>query len=161
MMPEKILYTDGHEVTVTDSFFRVKNALYQLSGVTKHGLLIIHPDRLFPFITALLGAMMIAMGAFHLIPARTLPNVEFHSIEVSANTLSLVLGIGLLIAGGVVLGRMKDRYAIRIATAEGEKNVLVSPRREYIAQVVDALNKAFQSIVKLKHEKTKWVIRGK
>jgi hypothetical protein len=155
MVPEKILYTDGHEVTVTDSFFKVKRALYQLNGITKHGLLIIHPDRLLPFLMALLGAMMITMGALSLIPGNTIPNIKFYSIEMSANTLALGLGAGLFVAGCLVLGFMKDRYAIRIATAEGEKNVLVSPRREYVAQVVDALNKAFLNIVSPRNEKGK------
>src|SRR6267378_7883507 len=153
MMPEKILYTDGQEVTVTDSFFKVKKALYQLNGIKKHGLLIIHPDRLLPFLMVLLGLMMITMGVLRLIPENTIPNIKFFSIEMSANTLALGFGAGLSVFGCLVLGFMKDRYAIRIATAEGEKNVLVSPRREYVAQVVDALNKAFLSIVSPKEEK--------
>src|SRR6267142_3433378 len=104
MMPERILYTDGHEVTVTDSFFKVKKALYQLRGITKHGLLIIHPDRLFPFLTLLMGGMMITMGALRLIPGGTIPNIRLFSIEMSANTLVLVLGTGLFVAGCLVLG---------------------------------------------------------
>lgn len=153
MVPEKILYTDGHEVTVTDSFFKVKKALYELNGITKHGLLIIHPDRLLPFLMVLLGGMMITMGVLRLIPENTIPNISFYSIEISANTLALGLGAGLLVVGSLVLGFMKDRYAIRIATAEGEKNVLVSPRREYVAEVVDALNKAFMTLVSPKRGK--------
>ena len=153
MVPEKILYTDGHEVTVTDSFFKVKKALYELNGITKHGLLIIHPDRLLPFLTVLLGGMMITMGILRLIPENTIPNIRFYSNEISANTLALGLGAGLLVVGSLVLGFMKDRYAIRIATAEGEKNVLVSPRREYVAEVIDALNKAFMTLVSPKRGK--------
>ena len=153
MVPEKILYTDGHEVTVTDSFFKVKKALYELNGITKHGLLIIHPDRLLPFLMVLLGGMMITMGILRLIPENTIPNIRFYSIEISANTLALGLGAGLLVVGSLVLGFMKDRYAIRIATAEGEKNVLVSPRREYVAEVIDALNKAFMTLVSPKRGK--------
>jgi hypothetical protein len=41
------------------------------------------------------------------------------------------------------MGLMKDRYAVRIATAAGEKNVLVSRKKEYIEQIVEALNRAF------------------
>jgi len=155
MTRRKILYTDGHEVTVTDSFFKVRNRLYELNGIKKHGVLIIHPDRLLPFLMVLLGLMMITMGVLRLIPENTIPNIKFFSIEMSANTLALGFGAGLSVFGCLVLGFMKDRYAIRIATAEGEKNVLVSPRREYVAQVVDALNKAFLSIVSPKEEKSK------
>lgn len=161
MMPEIVLYTDGHEVTVTDTFIRVKKALYQLNGITRHGLLIIHPYRLAPFLALLLGAMLITTGAMHLIPASTIPNIVLFSNEISANLIALSLGIGLFVVALLVLCFMRDRYAIRIATAEGEKNVLVSPRREYISLVVDALNIAFLRIVSPKHEKAKWVIRKK
>ena len=161
MIPEKVLYTDGHEVTVTDTFFRVRKALYHLDGITRHGLLILHPYRLAPFLALLLGAMLITTGAMRLIPVRTIPNVVLFSDEITANAIALSLGIGLFVVGLLVLIFMRDRYAIRIATAEGEKNVLVSPKREYINQVVDALNKAFLKVVSPKHEKTKWVTRNK
>ena len=160
-MPENVLYTDGHEVTVTDTFFRVKRTFYYLNGITKHGLLIIHPYRLGPFLALVLGAMLITTGAMRLIPVRTIPNIVLFSEEISANAIALGLGIALFVIGLLVLIFMRDRYAIRIATAEGEKNVLVSPRREYITQVVDALNKAFQRVVSPKREKVRWVNRKK
>lgn len=160
-MPENVLYTDGHEVTVTDTFFRVKRALYYLNGITKHGLLIIHPYRLGPFLALVLGAMLITTGAMRLISVRTIPNIVLFSEEISANAIALGLGIALFVIGLLVLIFMRDRYAIRIATAEGEKNVLVSPRREYITQVGDALNKAFHRVVSPKHEKIRWVNRKK
>jgi hypothetical protein len=50
----------------------------------------------------------------------------------------------MLIIIGLLLGiLMKERYGVKIVTAEGEKNVIVSDRREYISMIVDALNKAF------------------
>ena len=36
-----------------------------------------------------------------------------------------------------------ERYAVSITTAEGEKNVVISKRKEYITQIVHALNEAF------------------
>jgi len=159
MMAEKVLYTDGHEVTVTDSFFKVKKALYQLNGITKHGLFIIHPDRLAPFLGLLLGVMMITIGSLRLIPMSTIPNIEVNSIEISANSIALGLGILVFVVGGLAFVFMKPRYAIRIATAEGEKNVLVSPRREYIAQVVDALNRAYLDLVSVRQEMTTRIVR--
>ena len=161
MMPENVLYTDGHEVTVTDTFFRVKRTFYYLNGITRHGLLIIHPYRLGPFLALVIGAMLITAGSMHLIPVWRIPNLILFSNEITANAIALGLGIGMFVAGLLALIFMRDRYAIRIATAEGEKNVLVSPRREYVTQVVDALNKAFRRVVSPKHEKTRWVNRKK
>jgi hypothetical protein len=147
MRGEKILYTDGHQVTVTNSFIRVKKSLYSLEGITRHCLLIIHPDKLPALLVLVVGAMLITMGALHLIPKSTIPDVEFYSFEVNANAISLVLGIVLLGVGASLMWLMKDRYAVRIETAEGEKNVVVSPSKEYIALIVDALNQAFVSLV--------------
>ena len=38
MIQDRILYTDGHDVTVTDTMFPVRNMSYRLVGITKHGL---------------------------------------------------------------------------------------------------------------------------
>jgi hypothetical protein len=143
MTQKKILYTDGHEVTVTDSFFQVKKTLYLLGGITNHGFLVIHPDRLPAFLMLIVGAMMITVGGLHMIPRSSIPDVEFYTIELSANTLFMGIGLGFLVIASLLMGLMRNRYAVRIATAEGEKNVLVSRRKEYIEQIVEALNRAF------------------
>jgi len=155
MIPEKVLYTDGHEVTVTESVFTVKNTMYQLKGITNHGFLIIRPHRLPPLFTVLLGAAMISLGALQAVPNSIMSDFVFHSFRVSANAVATGLGAGLLVAGCVAFGLMKVRYAIRIATAEGEKNVVISKRREYVAQILDALNKAFLTLVSPKKESGK------
>jgi hypothetical protein len=151
MMPKKVLYTDGHEVTVTDSSFQVKKTLYMLSGITKHGFTIIHPDRLPAFLVLLIGSMLITLGALNMIPQRTVPDIQFLSFDWTANTLAIGVGIVIAVMGIVGMILMHDRYAVRIATAEGEKNVLVSSRREYIEQIIDALNKAFIDFVSPPH----------
>jgi len=143
MTRRKILYTDGHEVTVTDSFFQVRQTLYLLGNITRHGFLVIHPDRLPAFLTLIVGAMMIIVGALHMIPPSSIPNVEFYGVELSADTLAVGIGLGFLVVASLIMGLMKVRYAVRIATADGEKNVLVSGRKEYIEQIVEALNRAF------------------
>ena len=152
MIAGKILYTDGHEVTVTDSFFQVKKTLYQLNGITKHDFLIIHPDRLPAAIMLVIGVMALTPGALHLIPQSSVPNVTFNSVEITANAICLGLGIVLLLAGSALMGLMKERYAVRIATAEGEKNVVISRSKEYVAQIVDALNRAFINFVSIRQK---------
>ena len=85
MTTEKILYTDGHEVIVTDSFFKVKKSSYQLNGITKHRLFIIYPDRLIPFLVLAIGALMVTLGILRMIPNNFMPEVEFYSIQLNAN----------------------------------------------------------------------------
>jgi hypothetical protein len=160
MIPEKILYTDGHEVTVTDSVFKVKKTMYDLKGITRHGFLIIQPHRLLPMIIALIGVMMIAAGTLRIVPESFLRNLKFESFVISGNAVTLGLGAGLLIVASITLSLMKERYAVRIATAEGEKNVVVSKRKEYVAQIMDALNKAFLNLVSRKRERNEKIVKN-
>ena len=62
---------------------------------------------------------------------------------ITGNTLAIIIGSLLVLIGILITGLMRERYAVRIATAEGEKNVIVSSRKEYVKQIVDALNEAF------------------
>ncbi len=58
------------------------------------------------------------------------------------NALAMWVGAGLALLGVVIMAIVKERYSVRIATAEGEKDAIVSTRKEYISQIVDALNRA-------------------
>jgi hypothetical protein len=147
MIQEKILYTDGHEVTVTESFFQVKKTMYQLKGIIHHDFLIIHPHRFPPLVAMLLGAIMILLALLHWLPLGSLPTIQFLSSEINGKEIVIIIGAGILTIGTVMLSLTKERYAIRLATAEGERNVLISKRREYVTQILDALNKAFMSLV--------------
>jgi hypothetical protein len=53
----------------------------------------------------------------------------------------LLLGaICLLLIGGALLIGKHDKYIVRISTASGERNALVSRDRDYIQQIVAVLN---------------------
>ena len=56
------------------------------------------------------------------------------------------LGVAIALIGTIQIILERERYAVRIATAEGEKNVVVSKRKEYISQIVDALNEAYRTV---------------
>jgi hypothetical protein len=62
MIPDKILYTDGHDVTVTDSTLQVKNHEYKLNGVTRCALMVLQPKRAPGAILLFLGLVLIALG---------------------------------------------------------------------------------------------------
>jgi len=82
-----------------------------------------------------------------MIPPSSIPNVEFYGVELSADTLAVGIGLGFLVVASLIMGLMKVRYAVRIATAEGEKNVLVSGRKEYIEQIVEGPQSRFSFIL--------------
>jgi hypothetical protein len=142
MIPDKILYTDGHDVTVTESTFQVRQTAYELRGITKFGLLIRRPDRLPGLITLLLGLLLLLVGLMNFISPSMIADVRIGDALVTANTIAFWLGVTLIVLGVVFMIAVRERYSVRIATAEGEKDAVVSSKKEYISQIVDALNRA-------------------
>lgn len=147
MVPDKVIYTDGHDITVTDSEFQVKKKTYRLDGIIKYGLLSLSPERVPSFILMALGLTIALVGALELIYPTTVSDVLIGDRYVSANTLALWIGAALFLIGLIVLAIIRQRYAVRISTAEGEKNAVVSHNKEYIAQIVDALTEARRKVV--------------
>ena len=96
MTPEKVIYTDGRDVTVTDSALKVKNTSYNLNGITKLTLWTIHPDRWPAIVLLLLGLAAAVLGFMKLIPADI--NLQTNEGIVSGNTLALWVGIALAVA---------------------------------------------------------------
>jgi|SRR5690606_28689929 len=141
MAQDRVIYTDGRDVTVTDSALKVKNTSYKLSGITKLSFWTIRAERWPGIILLLLGIASAVAGFMGAVPADI--NMQTDGGAVSGNTLAVWLGIGLCVLGLLGLMLAHDRYAVRIGTAEGEKNAVVSRKREYIAQIVDAVNSAF------------------
>ena len=141
MTSDKVIYTDGRDVVVTDSTLKVKNTSYRLNGITKLALWTIRPDRWPGILLLLLGIVAAACGYMGLLPADM--NVSTENGLISGNTIALWAGALLAVIGIFALAVSKVRYAVRIGTAEGEKNAVVSYKREYISQIVDALHSAF------------------
>jgi hypothetical protein len=141
MVPDKVIYTDGRDVVVTDSTLKVKNASYRLNGITKLCLWTIRPDRWPGILLLLLGLTAIACGYMNLLPENM--SVQTSNGNLDSNTLAVWVGVALAVIGLLILALSKEKYAVRIGTAEGEKNAVVSYKREYISQIVDALHSAF------------------
>jgi len=160
MTTEKIYYTDGHHVTITDSNFQVNNNLYRLDGIIQHAFAVIRPNRVPVIILLTLGVVFLTLGIFDVIPARFIGELEFMSLIVTTRILSIFFGSLLIVAAAIVLAAVKEKYAIQIVTAEGEKEVIVSKRREYVALIVEALNRAFMNVVRVKQPKVVRMARG-
>ncbi|WP_276369553.1 DUF6232 family protein [Chryseolinea sp. H1M3-3] len=143
MIPDKVLYTDGRGVTVTDSTFQVNKTSYRLNGIVKHGLFIMRPERLPGMLLLIVGFIVAVVGILNLIPPSFIPNMQIDNEYVSANTVAMWAGGSVALIGLLILAVLRERYAVRIATAEGEKNAIVSDKKEYISQIVNALNEAF------------------
>lgn len=146
MIPDKVLYTDGHDVTVTESKLQVRHAEYELKGITKFGLFIRRPDRLPALLLVATGLVIATCGWLNLIPPSTMQDVKVGNSYLSANALALWAG-GVFIVLGLILSIFtRERYSVRISTAEGEKDAIVSSKKEYITQIVNALNRGITFI---------------
>jgi hypothetical protein len=143
MIPDKVLYTDGRGITVTDSEFQVKNTSYRLNGIIKHGLFIVRPERLPGMLLLIVGFIVGIIGIMNLVPTSLIPDMQIQDQHVTGNEVAMWTGGGLALIGLLVLAIVRERYAVRISTAEGEKNAVVSDKKEYISQIVGALNEAF------------------
>lgn len=141
MATDRVLYTDGRNVVVTDSALKVKNHMYKLNGITKLCMWTIRPDRWPSVILLLFGIAAIIVGYFGYMPPEWTLNTD--SGTFSANQLAMWIGIALAVIGLLALVFSRERYAVRIGTAEGEKNAVVSYKRDYIANIVDAVHSAF------------------
>lgn len=158
-MPEKVLYTDGRDVTVTDSTLQVKKNEYKLNGVTKCGLMVLKPQRAPGIVLLLLGLGLIIAGVLQAFDPTVVSNMQIGGYSFDANTLALWVGGALALIGLLVLGLVKERYAVRIATAEGERDAIVSDRKEYIHQIVDAINQAV-TFVRTKTASREFTVRS-
>jgi hypothetical protein len=144
MNTEKLLYTDGHKITVTDSTFKVNKSLYHLEGIIRHDFRVIPPRRIPVIIMLLIGIVFLAMGVFNLAPVNAIQNLQVGEYILTARLLSLIFGAMLFLAGIIFLMIEKEKYGVQIVTAEGEKEVVVSKEREYIAMIHEALSKALE-----------------
>src|SRR5262245_29382787 len=111
---DRVIYTDGHEVTVTETELQVRTQRYSLKGITKCALMVLHPNRIPGILLLVLGILLLTAGALQLVPASSIPNVSIANFLVSANMLALWIGGALSVLGILVLGIMRDRYAVRI-----------------------------------------------
>ena len=142
----KVIYTDGGKVTVTDSVFHVRRHDYKLDGIVKHGLYVMRPSRLPAIFLVLIGLVLMIVGFGAWVPTDTIKDIYVGNTPVDVNTMTLAVGGIIALIGVITIGLLKDRYAVRISTAEGEKNVLVSSRKEYITQIVDALTSSYYGL---------------
>jgi hypothetical protein len=81
---------------------------------------------------------------FRLISFSFIPSLNVMGRTIDSYWWAILIGTLLLFTGMLLILIVKPKYALHISTAEGgEDDVIVSPKREYIRQIIDALNRAF------------------
>jgi hypothetical protein len=146
MVHDKVIYTDGHDVMVTGSVLQVRQDEYRLKGITRHGLQTISPRRWPGALLLLVGFSLSVAGYFRVFPTAYFTDLKVYEIKMPDYTVVMALGGFLMLLGVFTLGLIKERYAVRIETAEGEKDVVISKKQEYVQQINEALNRALFKI---------------
>ena len=91
MNTDKILYyTDGHHITVTDAGFKVNNHLYQLTGITRHGLSVVSPPRTPSLLLMIIGSLFFLCGALDFIPASLKADMHILGFTLQANMVTKI-----------------------------------------------------------------------
>jgi hypothetical protein len=158
MIPDKILYSDGHDVMVTDSEFHVKKHHYKLNGITKCAFTVKQPRRGLGIVLLLLGLGLLALAFVHTSNPGLFPDLQLDN-QYSIDTLAIWGGGILILMGIIALAVVREKYAVRIATAEGERDAVVSTQKEYIFQIVEAINNAV-SYVRTRTGSRHFTMRG-
>jgi hypothetical protein len=117
-MDRKVFFSDGG-VIISDSRFIASGYIYNISDLSAVRLEVVEPQRWLALFSIVLGLV-------------------FLLIEDAL----FVVG-GFFIALGIMIGVFaKTRYAVILKTNTGEHRVLLDRNRDYIAQVVYALDAA-------------------
>lgn len=146
MATEEIFYTDGQDVVVTLSTLQVKDRFYRLKAIKQHGMAILQPVRVPGLLLFVAGVVLSIMGlanAFtEMIPASWSPT----GTPMSFNVFAMWFGVLIAMGGLMLTIALRERYAVKIDTPEGEQLAIVSTKREQIMEIVSALNRAFMMI---------------
>ena len=116
MAEEKTFFQHGR-VTITSSRFTIDSQTFAMSDITSVKASIVEPRRLGPIVLIVLGVIALAFQMFI--------------------TAFFFGGIGAL-----WFYSQKIIYHIMLTTADGETSAFKSERRQYVQQVVQALNDA-------------------
>lgn len=150
---DKVLYSDGNVVTVTERMLQVKKTGYDLKGITRYGMSILQPARVPWLIVLTLGLVLVVAGITGVVPDAWLTARYMDDVLVTGNLLAILVGTVLILTPVGVLLSLSERYAVSITTADGDHYVVVSKRKEYVNCIINALNSAFFSRIKNQGDK--------
>jgi len=146
MATEEIFYTDGQDVVVTQSTLQVKDRFYTLKAIRQHGMAILQPVRLPGLLVFIAGVILSIMGLANsfteMVPASWSPT----GTPMSVNVVAMWFGVVMAMGGLFLTVALRERYAVKLETPEGEQLAVVSTKREQIMEIVSALNRAFMMI---------------
>lgn len=141
---ENTLYTDGHGIMVTTSEFVTGKTSYKIAGIINAHVRLLKRTLTPALVLVILGVAGVITGFFHLYSNIAMDPFYVGNTIITANRLAIIAGFVLFVAGLALTAFLHDKYAVHIVTAEGDKEPVVSDRKQYIQQIVSALQKALR-----------------
>ena len=139
---EGVIYTDGHGTKVTTQEFITGNATYLIRGIMEARMNQIKTS-LLPAITLLvLGTIAFIAGYFQLLNQEEVVQFRIGEMNMTLDRIATLVGFVFIILGLIGLALRHKKYSVHIRTAEGEKDPLVSTKKDYVSQIVSAINTA-------------------
>jgi len=139
---DTVLYTDGHGVKVTNTQFIVGQARYLIDGILNARMNLIKANVAGAIILLILGIAAAVAGYLQVFSMEPIDDLAMGNWVITTNRLIMLIGGFLILCSLIWIAVSHNRYAVHITTAEGDKEPLVSTKRDYVAQIVNALNKA-------------------
>jgi hypothetical protein len=139
---EGVIYTDGHGTKVTTQEFITGNTTYLIRGIMEARMNQIRTSAI-PSITLLvLGIIAFIAGFFRLLNHEEVVQFRIGEMDMTLNRIATLVGFIFIILGLIGLALRHKKYSVHIRTAEGEKDPVVSIKKDYVAQIVSAINAA-------------------
>src|SRR5688572_4326036 len=127
---DNVLYTDGHGIKVTTAKFIAGKTTYRIDGILNARINLIKAHYAPAMVLMLVGFIGVLSGALHLIPDTAMEPITIMNMVITVNLLSIIIGALLLVTGIIMLAVQHDRYSVHIVTAEGEKDPIVSEKKD-------------------------------
>lgn len=127
MSTQETIYYQDESIIVTNTRAVLGTKTYAMANITSVSMGVIPANRVPGIVLALIG-LAIAGCACSVVGKDAASVIVFGLI---------VLGLGIAIAAAP-----KTRYVVKIGSASGEANALVSKDKEYIQKIVNAVNEA-------------------
>ena len=140
-MSEEITYYSDGVIQITNARAVLGGKSYAMANITSVGIWERPPDRT-PGVALTVGGLVTGLCAC--CPA--LGTLGSHDSDVAGFGILFVvvglLGLVMLIAGIAIAATAKPSYVMRLGSASGEIDALISKDLDYVQRIVDAVNKA-------------------
>ena len=132
----------NNKVTVTKTRAVLEGKTYSIANITSVKLSVRAPSLIIEGLITLIGIIVFFVN---IAPVTNMFERQYNAaikIGSIANIFALALGIIFVIGGIYLISRAKSDYILKIASAAGEVDGLVTKDKETAEKVIDALTKA-------------------